>query len=104
MNVSVKKIEKIGFRTCKKVGFPQFNIFSSLLINIYLNEFDQFMIVLKKKMNKKQFLYKNIKEWWNIAEVRVCELSKVKNKSKRESFWSKIKLAKKVKVATEQKF
>lgn len=49
--MGVKYVEKEEPNTCNGVGVPQGNPLSSLLVNVYLNEFDHFMKSLKKEVS-----------------------------------------------------
>lgn len=51
-NISVKNSSDGGLDTSKGIGVPQGNPLSSTLVNVYLNELDQFMNCLKKDVNK----------------------------------------------------
>jgi len=51
-NMPVKNLELGGPDTSKGVGVPQGNPLSPLLANVYLNELDQFMDLLKKEVDK----------------------------------------------------
>ena len=99
-NAPIKGKEKGGPDTSKGIGVPQGNPFSPLLMNIYLNEFDRFILTLKEEIDKGKPSSQNTKEWRDATEVRAHELKraksrKAKNKLKREIRRSKIKAAKK---------
>jgi retron-type reverse transcriptase len=107
-NVQIKRIEGGGLDTSKGIGVPQGNPFSPLLANIYLNEFDQFLVVLKKEVDKGDVPPKNTREWQDATEVQAKELKKArsrkaKNKLKREVRRSKIKAARKAGIQQKLK-
>ena len=99
-NAPIKGKEQGGPDTSKGVGVPQGNPFSPLLMNIYLNEFDQFILALKEEIDKGKPSSQNTKEWNQATHVPANELKrarsrKAKNKLKREIRRSKIKAARK---------
>jgi RNA-directed DNA polymerase len=50
-NMPVKNLDLGGPDTSKGVGIPQDNFLSSLLVNVYLNELDHFIDLLKKEVD-----------------------------------------------------
>lgn len=99
-NVKIKGVEEDSLDTNKGIGVPQGNPFSPLLANIYLNEFDQFVMLLKKEVDKGTVLPRNTKEWQDATEVRAKELKRArsrraKNNLKTKICRSKIKAARK---------
>jgi len=80
-NMSVKNSSDGGPATSKGTGVPQGNPLSSTLVNVYLNELDQFMDCLKKDVNKGTF-----QEWAKATRVEAFELSKAKTRKVRSSF------------------
>ena len=106
-NASLKGIERDGPDTNKGVRVLQGNPLSFLLANIYLNEFDQFVISLKKKVNKGKTLSKNVKKWDEAIKGMANKLIKVKIKKiksnlKREICRKQIRETKKIGI--RQKF
>lgn len=100
-NAPIKGKERRGSDSSKGIGIPQGNPFSPLLMNIYLNEFDQFILTLKKEIDKGKQSSQNTKELRDAIEVKMHEFKrarsrKAKNKLKKEIRQSKIKTAKKV--------
>lgn len=106
-NAQLKEIEKDNPDTSKVVGVLQANPLFSLLVNIYLNEFDQFLISLKKKHDKNETSNKNTKNWNEETKVMINQLirfktRKTKNNLKREIHGKKIGIRQKPATDEEQ--
>ena len=78
--VSVKEVEKSGLGISKGVGVPQGNSLSPLLANIYLNELDHFMVLLKNEIEKGRHGSLTTQKWKNATYVTTAELFKAKSK------------------------
>lgn len=97
----VKGVEKGGPDTSKGVGVPQGNPLSPLLANVYLNELDHFIGLLKDEIDKGKQGSLTTKEWRDATYVTAAELSKAKSKKakgnlKRDLYRKKKKEAEKL--------
>jgi retron-type reverse transcriptase len=90
------RIKDVGEpNTSDGTGVPQGNPLSSLLANVYLNEFDHFMESLKKEIDK-SIPSNTFKEWRQTTWVSTAELSKATTKKaqsnlRREVYRRKVK-------------
>lgn len=96
--MTIKDVEKGGPDPSKGIGVPQGNPLSSLLANIYLNEFDHFVGSLKKEIDKGKASKKTTKEWDSAVWVTVNETARAKTKKaksnlRRELYRQKVKEA-----------
>jgi retron-type reverse transcriptase len=92
-------VEKGGSDTSKGIGVPQGNPLSPILANIYMNEFDHFMGMLKNETDKGKADFVS-KEWSKFIKVSNAELVSAKTKKakrnlKRELRRKKVKEAEK---------
>ena len=93
----VKNLDLGGPDTSKGVGVPQGNPLSPVLANVYLNELDHFIDLLKKEVDKGS-PGQTSKEWRKATWVTAAELSraktrKAKNLLRRELYRKKVKEA-----------
>lgn len=99
LKIPIKNLGEKKVTISKGITVLQGNPLSHLLVNIYLNKFDQFMSNIKCETDNK--IFDNVtNEWKKATFVSVKELSKVKNhkaklKLRRDLYLSKVKLAKK---------
>lgn len=98
-NMPVKNLDLGGPDTSKGVGVSQGNPLSSLLANVYLNELDHFIDLLKKEVDKSS-PGETTKEWKKATWVTASELSRAKTR-KAKSLLRQEFYRKKVKEATK---
>lgn len=96
-NMPVKNLDLGGPDTTKGVGVPQGNPLSPLLANVYLNELDHFIDLLKKEVDKGS-PGETCKEWRKATWVTASELSRAKTRKaksslRRELYRKKVKEA-----------
>ena len=96
-NMPVKNLDLGGPDTSKGVGVPQGNPLSPLLVNVYLNELDHFIDLLKKEVDKGS-PGETTKEWRKATWVTAAELSRAKTRKaksslRRELYRKKVKEA-----------
>ena len=98
-NMPVKNLDLGGPDTSKGVGVPQGNPLSPFLANVYLNELDHFIDLLKKEVDKGS-PGETTKEWRKAIWVTAAELSRAKTRKaksslRRELYRKKVKEANK---------
>ena len=98
-NMPVKNFDLGDPDTSKGVGVPQGNPLSPLLANVYLNELDHFIDLLKKEVDKGS-PGETTKEWRKATWVTAAELSRAKTRKaksslRRELYRKKVKEANK---------
>ena len=96
--MTIKDVGQGGPDPSKGIGVPQDNPLSSLLANVYLNEFDHFVDSLKKEADKGTSTNKTTKEWNQTTFVTASELSRAKTRKaksnlRREPYHKKVKEA-----------
>ena len=98
-NMPVKNLDLGGPDTSKGVGVPQGNPLSLFLANVYLNELDHFIDLLKKEVDKGS-PGETTKEWRKVIWVTAAELSRAKTRKAKSSLRRKL-YRKKVKEANK---